>query len=289
VLLIEDEPLTAEALTKQVEHLGYTVCGVAQSAEEALEYARAVRIDLALLDIGLAGAVNGLDLAPLLRGHDIPIIFVSAQSDPETIKAATDMRPHGYLMKPVHPGILSATLSNAVARIAAERKLVSAERRLSATLDCIRDGVLVTDRELRISLTNPAAERLTGLSETELIGRTLNEVLRLSTEDGQDIAIEQLIERTFTEGSIAMNPNVRAYLHTQSGATIAVSVALNCLRETSGRASGLVCSLGIHNEAEQEFGTPSLGRRTRARAFCVTALPDWKPHRQQRRCGLFKE
>jgi len=101
ILVVEDDFFVGMELERRLLEAGFKVVGVAATAEEALEKAIADKPDLAILDIRLAGARDGIDLAIELRKKlNIPSIFASAHSDPETLRRAEKAQPKGWLHKP---------------------------------------------------------------------------------------------------------------------------------------------------------------------------------------------
>jgi len=75
LLIVEDEPIVALDLKQEVEQLGCEVVGVAESADEALVACGVSRPDLALMDVRIAGSVDGVQTARLLRAaYRIPVI-----------------------------------------------------------------------------------------------------------------------------------------------------------------------------------------------------------------------
>jgi len=113
VLLVEDEPLYARQLALLVRGLGYEPVGPVDSAEEALDlYRQLPRPDLALLDINLAGDLDGIDLArELLAVQPLPLVFVTSRMDELTFARAKALSPAAYLTKPFD----QRTLEHAVA------------------------------------------------------------------------------------------------------------------------------------------------------------------------------
>ncbi|WP_062018191.1 response regulator [Aureimonas sp. AU4] len=102
ILIVEDEAVIALELEDIVERLGHTVVGSAATARRALQIAGSSGpIDLAIMDVALAGAQNGIEAAQRLReDHSIPCLFVSAQGDAFTRAAANEWQPLGFLDKP---------------------------------------------------------------------------------------------------------------------------------------------------------------------------------------------
>ena len=111
VLIVEDEALIAMDLEMQVEDAGHRVVGIARTADEAVERARATGPDLALMDIRLAGGSSGTDAARrLYEGWGIRCVFVSANFEPEIRKALVPLRPVAMLSKPILPAQLAQAL-----------------------------------------------------------------------------------------------------------------------------------------------------------------------------------
>jgi DNA-binding LytR/AlgR family response regulator len=101
IYIVEDEYITQAVLKNNVEEIGYSVVGMADSAEQAWEDLQKNDVDLALLDINLAGEKDGIWLAKKIRATlDIPFIFLTAYGDKATINTAVKTQPNGYLLKP---------------------------------------------------------------------------------------------------------------------------------------------------------------------------------------------
>jgi Response regulator containing CheY-like receiver, AAA-type ATPase, and DNA-binding domains len=89
VFIVEDEVIVAESLNDQLQSLGYTVVGQATSGEEALQKIKINVPDLVLMDIMLEGVMDGVETAKEVRDlHGIPVVFLSAYSDTETLQRA---------------------------------------------------------------------------------------------------------------------------------------------------------------------------------------------------------
>jgi DNA-binding LytR/AlgR family response regulator len=102
LLIVEDEPLYARLLSTLAQTLGYEVVGPVATGEEALAlYQQLPRPDLALLDINLAGALDGVELGhELLDVQALPLIFVTSLTDEDTFTRAKALGPAAYLLKP---------------------------------------------------------------------------------------------------------------------------------------------------------------------------------------------
>lgn len=132
ILIVEDEAIIAADLVQRLERLGYDIVGPAASAEEAMALARAGTPDLALLDIRLQGATDGIALAASLRGElQVPVIFLTAHADAATLERAQAAESYGYLLKPFDERLLQITIDMALHRHALEQERM----RLTAELE----------------------------------------------------------------------------------------------------------------------------------------------------------
>jgi len=102
IFVVEDDGLIAlrshELLTRQ----GYTVPQMFASGEDLLDHLEhSGPPDLILMDIGLDGAIDGIETARRVRlRFDIPIIFITSYSDDRRVALANEVSPHGYIVKP---------------------------------------------------------------------------------------------------------------------------------------------------------------------------------------------
>jgi two-component system cell cycle sensor histidine kinase/response regulator CckA len=205
ILVVEDEGLIAADLERRIARLGYPKPTVAQSGEEALELARSTPFDLALMDIRLKGAMDGIATAAELRSRArIPVVYVTAHADQETIERAKFTEPLGYLLKPISDGDLRSVIQTAIYKAEMERRLRISAAWLATTLRSVGDGIVAIDSDGVVVFLNPTAERLTGWSEAQAPGRELMVVLRLYDETNGQPARNPIFElaekesRTYT-------------------------------------------------------------------------------------------
>lgn len=115
VMIVEDQQMLVMGLRTVLQRLGYTVSDVAASGTEALEKAGEKHHDVILMDIRLKGDLDGIEVAKLIRAqYDIPVIFVTAYADEDTIERASEAQPYGFLVKPLDDGALQRTIDMAV-------------------------------------------------------------------------------------------------------------------------------------------------------------------------------
>lgn len=124
VFVVEDEAVIAMDVSERLTALGYTVCGSAADGETAVQAIVDAKPDLVLMDVHLAGAIDGVEVARRLRErHDAPVVFLTAYADPEMIDRVSQASAYGYLVKPFEERELHATLQVALARARASAEL----------------------------------------------------------------------------------------------------------------------------------------------------------------------
>jgi DNA-binding LytR/AlgR family response regulator len=108
--VVEDELVIARTILGTLEELGYTHCGPAINYTEAIEMLNN-KPDLLLLDIQLSGKKDGIDVAEKVNElYPVPFIFLTANSDVETIDRAKKVKPHAYIVKPFSKDDLFAAI-----------------------------------------------------------------------------------------------------------------------------------------------------------------------------------
>ena len=113
VLVVEDEPLIAFFLEDTLDELGYRCCGIADSAEEALTLARTERPAVALVDVGLRGDRDGVDVANELSALGVIVVFLTGSGDAETRQRLATAQPHGIIAKPCNHQDIARMLESA--------------------------------------------------------------------------------------------------------------------------------------------------------------------------------
>lgn len=121
VLIVEDETIIAASISVELDELGYEVTGMVTRAEQALLHCRQTPPDVILLDIKLKGEMDGIQLAHKLNEEiDIPIIFLTANTDEATFHRAKEALPFAFLSKPYKKLDLQRTLALVVSRLQAD-------------------------------------------------------------------------------------------------------------------------------------------------------------------------
>ena len=117
IMIVEDEGVVALQIRESLESMGYAVPLVALTGEEAVDKLLETEPDLVLMDIKLTGALNGIEAARKIRGRlDVPVVYLTAFSDEETLALAQGTDPYGYVLKPFEEKSLHAIIEMSLAK-----------------------------------------------------------------------------------------------------------------------------------------------------------------------------
>lgn len=178
IFIVEDEGIVADDIEQSLLSAGYRVIGVAASGEKAVEMVKADPPDLILMDIRLAGKMTGIEASKLIREENpLPIIYLTAHSDENTLQMAKETVPYGYLLKPFGQRELRASIETALYKSQTEKRIEESERWNRLIVQSSHSAFVSADIAGTISDWNPAAEKLFGWKREEAIGRKLAETL----------------------------------------------------------------------------------------------------------------
>jgi PAS domain S-box-containing protein len=238
VLIVEDEPIVALDLQQELEKFGCEVVALAESADEALIAAEESLPDLALMDLHIAGSLDGIQTARLLRdAYQVPSIFLTAYSDDVTIERAVREMPYGYLTKPFQTRELKATLQVALHKAKVDAGVRKAHGRIATTVDGMHEALITVTMAGDIQFVNAAGERMTGCTREEATGRHLREVLDLRDTRNQPILIPARhgISSPIEEFGLSL---------CQPGqASLTVDVAISPVTDNAGMQTGYVLTI----------------------------------------------
>lgn len=184
ILIVEDDAVTATDLRSTLEDLGYEVPAVLCSPDGAIQAARNGRVDLALVDVRLAGSMKGAELGKALASEvGIPIVYLTAMGDRATLDRIRHWGASGYLLKPFRPQELRAVITLALDAHRVRERLQSSEERYRILFQENVAGVLRKSEDGTILECNEAFCEILGYdSPTELVGRPA-EILYPEPED----------------------------------------------------------------------------------------------------------
>jgi PAS domain S-box-containing protein len=174
ILIVEDDGIFAKELKSNLQILNYEVSGVVSSGDKALSLLNSQDIDLILMDIQIRGALSGIDVAQKIRStHNIPVVFLSSFTDPDTVELAKKSEPYGFLSKPVEANDLQRTIELALYKHNMESKLKESEERFKQISSSAHDGIILINADGLITFWNEAAEKIFGYSAEAALNKNL--------------------------------------------------------------------------------------------------------------------
>lgn len=237
ILVVEDELVAAWSIQEFLEQSEHIVVASVASGSTAVQTAAEVRPDLVVMDIYLEGEIDGITAATEIRERfGIPVIYLTANTEDQTLQRAIATEPFGYLVKPFNKVELYTTISIALRRYHLEQQLETTEQWLTTTLTSIGDGTIATDREGMITFMNPAAEDLTGWRQAEALGESATEVLDLIHAETRETIANPLLE-AIQAGAQVKVPE-QCVLRTKHGTERAISDTAAPIRDHNGEITG---------------------------------------------------
>lgn len=218
IMIVEDEQIVALDIKQSLIALGYTVSAMVMDGETAIRKSAEIRPDLVLMDITLKGKTGGVEAAEHIRkDFNIPIIFLTAHNDENTLQRAKETGPYAFLLKPFEERELYNAIEIALYKHRFDLKFRRMEEKFRTIILKNADGILVLDREGAILYLNPAAESLLGRKEESLIGSCLgvpvirgekSELDIFNPQKGQ-LTVEMRVAETDWEGQPAFIASLR--------------------------------------------------------------------------------
>lgn len=193
ILIVEDSFIVAYHLQKTLESEGYHVYGILDSGEQALDFLEHTKPDLVLMDIMLNGQLDGIQTAGVVKSKfNLPVIYITALTDKDTIQRAKVTEPYGYLTKPFEDREIFTVLEMALYKHDIESRLRKSEEKYFATVRAMSDALIIVDSQLQVTYLNPAAEKLTTVSLDHAQGKNIVDVLPLQHNETHEFPINPI-------------------------------------------------------------------------------------------------
>ncbi len=254
ILVVEDEILVGEEIREDLERAGYCVPDVVTSGDEVLNSVSRYKPDLILMDVRLEGEIDGIEAAQQIKAiQNIPIIFLTAYSDPVTLTRAADTSPSAYLLKPFSIRELTANVSMALAK--SQKKQSDELSHTGPILNALDIPAFLLDSNGRVQQANPAVlsllnvdglarvqgESITHYLRTEMKGKRERHILitangaeldvipsfeTITSPEGRNIGTLVVIDR--------MSRKERKHLEKSAAAANAAVVSLLPGRDAAG-------------------------------------------------------
>jgi PAS domain S-box-containing protein len=222
-----------------LKNLGYNVPVVVSSGSEAIKKVKENNPDLVLMDINLNGEMDGVEASSKIHSFsDIPVIYLTAYSDDNTLERAKITEPYAYIVKPFKDRELNINIEIAFYKYGMEKKLREKNRWLAAVIESIGDAVIATDPQGTIKLMNPIAEALTGWKQDEALGKPLANVFNIINEK-TDMEIENPVTKAIRDDMFYGLAD-HTVLVTKEGMKIPVDIIGSTIKNDENNIIGIV-------------------------------------------------
>jgi signal transduction histidine kinase/DNA-binding NarL/FixJ family response regulator len=162
ILIVEDEAIVSLDLSLLLEDAGYIINRICNSSDQLFkDFDSFPRPDLILMDVHIKGSLDGTEASlKIKKMYDIPVIFITAYADKNTLERAKSSFPYGYIIKPYDKRKLLVIIEMGLNIIDLEKEVKRREELFSATFNSISDAVIITDNNNLIKYLNPVAEAM---------------------------------------------------------------------------------------------------------------------------------
>lgn len=148
ILIVEDEVITQRYLQDIFDQYDVNVVACLDNASDTLEILSDTCCDMILMDINIKGATDGIQLArQILKTQDIPIVFITAHNDEETLEEILELAPYGFIGKPFSSKEIVVTL-----QIAYKRYLTHLELYKTTTQQETKNPIVIIDKHYSYSV-----------------------------------------------------------------------------------------------------------------------------------------
>ncbi|WP_209673793.1 ATP-binding response regulator [Methanolinea mesophila] len=245
VLIVEDEGIVAMAINDTLKKMGYTVTGICSTGEDAIVTAAKTVPDVVLMDIHLKGEVDGIEAADKINKlYGIPVIYLTAYADDETIRRALSTGSYGYLVKPFNARELFSNIELTIYKHRVKMRIGSDTENLEGPLSTLPEAAVLVDARQAILYMNLPAEQMTGYNLRDIQGKNFFSVLGLNpstTEEPCSLALEKIKGYT----SIRPIPSV-AVITTRGGKARRVCIRTNIIANSDGTIGKILLVMKPH-------------------------------------------
>ncbi|MBN3939845.1 MAG: diguanylate cyclase [Nostoc sp.] len=239
ILVVEDEKNIASNIRKSLQKLGYLVSEITESGEEAIKKVAETHPHLVLIDICLAGEIDGFHVADIIQNHfHVPVVYLTECSEYKALHKNQLSEPFSYVVKPFIESDLHFMIEMTLYKHQSKKILYEEKQRLMAIINSMGCAVIVTYANGCIEMMNPIAELITGWKQSEAFGKDLIEVVNLVNKDVGE-KIENLATYVIETGEVFNLPE-NCTLITKDGKEIAIGDNVAPICDRDGNITGAV-------------------------------------------------
>ncbi len=258
ILIVDDDPDIREALGDALEHDGYGVHAV-ERGSEAIHQVQQFRYGSVILDMGLPD-MNGLSVLKLCLqiDPDLPVIVLTGQVTQENTVGSMTKGAFAYITKPYNLDHIRATLRRAVSMRTltvkaetAQSALFDSEERFRCVVQSAGEAIIIADDRGHIISWNPAAERLFGYSEAEVVGRPLTLLMPARYREPHQQGLERI---RATGASRLIGKTVELHGLNKAGEEFPLELSLTTWKTKSGTFySGIIRDITERKRVERRL------------------------------------
>ncbi len=215
ILIVEDQNIVALDIQNRLRSLNYIVTGTASSGAGAVKKAEETTPDLVLMDIMLKGDMDGIQAAEEIKYRfGIPVIYLTAYADSNTLKRAKVTEPFGYILKPFQERELHSTIEMALYKHKIEKNVKERENLFSISLKSLDEGIIITDKNINVTFMNPKSQLITKYNYRSK--EKLENILKLNLSDkklNQEYLDELSIKKDLSQVKILGKNNTESYIN----------------------------------------------------------------------------
>lgn len=175
ILIVEDEHLIANDLNRKLQSFGYSTL-IAHDGITAIKLIKENNPDLILMDIILEGQISGIEVVEKIQKfYPIPVIYLTALIDDETLSHAKKTMPLGYMVKPYKDHEIKAMIELALYKSKVEKKFYEAELKYNNLVDTAGIAIMINDTDGNIRFCNSYL--------ADILGFSLSEIKKMTIED----------------------------------------------------------------------------------------------------------
>ncbi|GAB6147378.1 ATP-binding response regulator [Desulfocicer niacini] len=240
ILIVEDEFVIAKDIQISLENMGYLVCAIVSSGEEAITKAKKEKPDLVLMDIILKGEIDGIEAGRQIWSlFKIPIVYLTAYADENTLEKAKISEPYGYILKPFKNRELNIAIEIALYKNKMEKKLIQSEERFKFLAENMADIVWTLDLNFQTTYVSPSIEKVLGFTPAERKLQPLEEMVTPESlsQIAETFSQELELEKVNADPDRVLTMEVE-YYH-KNGTIVWTESNIKAMREPGGKLIGI--------------------------------------------------
>ncbi len=185
ILIVEDETIIARNLSSKLRKYGFQVSGIARNARETFSLISREQPDLLLMDINLNSELDGIEISNIInKTSNLPVIFITAYSDRETLERARLANPYSYIIKPFK---ITEVVTNIQLALDRHETLLKAHQKNLGRMS-LGKALVTANVEGRITFANYAAAQILRTESEKLLDASLDEILLVKDKEDRQVS-----------------------------------------------------------------------------------------------------